>query len=173
MQLVRSGFFRRRGALRSWLAAALAVCGLAPAISLAVGTDPTLALTAATAFEAPGGAVSVSVDGTFSFDDVVQFSFPAGVIVFRGNDFVVYDVDGSAESGSSASVGNGITAAEVPALLASASAAAAPAALLRMQSDRILVALPAGFGSGSASVIVFAILEGEPFVSNTVGVTLP
>lgn len=176
MQHVRPGFSRRlrwrhRGRCR--IAAVLAAGMLAPTLALAVGTDPTLALTAATAVEAPGGAVSVSVDGTFSFDDVVQFSFPAGVIVFHGSDYVVYDVDGSAESGTSAAVSNGITAAEVPALLAAATPAASPAALLRVQSDRILVALPDAFGSGSASVIIFAILEGEPFVSNTVGVTLP
>jgi hypothetical protein len=144
-----------------------------PLTAHAVGTDPTLALTSATAVAAPGGAVSVSVDGTFSFDDVVQFSFPAGVIVFRGSDYAVFDIDGSVETGTSPAVANGISAAEIPALLAGGGAAAAPAALLRVQSNRIAVAMPGGFGAGSASVIVYAILEGEPFVSNTVGVTLP
>lgn len=155
------------------LTAMLVLVLQAPPPAAAVGTDPSLALTAATAVAAPGGAVTVRVDGTFSFDDVVQFSFPAGVIVFRGSSYVVYDVDGSVASGTAAAVANGINAAEIPALLAGATAAAPPAALLRVRSDHLAVALPAGFGSGAASVILFAILEGEPFVSNTTGVTLP
>jgi len=152
--------------------AAFAVVGM-PGSGRAVGTDPTLALTAATAVSAPGGAVSVAVTGAFSFDDIVQFSFPAGVIIFRGSSYAVYDIAGTATAGNAATVANGISAGEIPALLAAATPAAPPAALLQMQSDRITVALPAGFPSGAASVIIYAILEGEPFVSNTIGLALP
>lgn len=174
---MRLSFFRSPFAGRSCPSARVllsaVVAAVLPMAVHAVGTDPTLALTSATAVSAPGGAVSVSVDGTFSFDDVVQFSFPAGVIVFRGSNYAVFDIDGSVETGTSPAVANGISAAEIPALLAGGGAAAAPAALLRVQSNRIAVAMPDGFGAGAASVLVYAILEGEPFVSNTVGVTLP
>lgn len=139
----------------------------------AVGTDPTLVLTGVRATVSSTGAIAVSVDGAFNFDDLVQFPFPCGLIVWRGSSFVRYEFSGIVMAGSDPSVANGITAAEVPGLLGKGSPAAPPAGLLRLTSGRIEVALPAGVGSGTFFGLVYAVLEGDPFVSNPISFSVP
>lgn len=165
----------RRGRLAVSLALAVSLLAvtLAPRPGRAVGTDPTLALTAVEAFASDSGSVSLVIDGTFSFDDLVQFSFPLGVIIWRGSSFVRYGLSGDIAAGTSALVSNGVTANDIPSLLVAGGTADAPAALVRLQNDRLTIALPASFGSGSATVIVYAVLEGDPFVSNSITVTVP
>ena len=68
---------------------------------------------------------------------------------------------------------DGLAAAEVPALLAVGSPAAAPAALTQLHADRVTVVLPPGFSAGTASVVLYAVYQGQGFASNTVPVTLP
>jgi hypothetical protein len=144
-----------------------------PSVSHAAGTDPALILSAAQAFSASSGVTSVQITGAFNFEDVVQFSFPAGVLVFQGTRFARYDTSGAATSGTAAFLADGLSAAELETLLGSGSAAPAPAALLQLQPSRAVVALPAGFSAGSASVLVYAVLENTAFLSNTLGFTLP
>lgn len=163
----------RRLAVVFLLAVGAAAAVLTPRPGQAVGTDPTLALTGVEAFASGTGQVSLVIDGTFSFDDLVQFSFPLGVIVSRGSSFVRYGLSGDLAAGSSAAVTNGVAASEVADLLLAGSTPAAPAALVRLQNDRLTIALPADFGAGSASVIAYAVLEGDAFVSNTLTVTVP
>ena len=139
----------------------------------AAGTDPTLFLTSVEAFATASGARTVTVDGTFSFDDLVQFSFPAGLLVLQGDRFVRFDFSGTVSAGNSPLVVNGVTAPEIPTLLGSGTPAAAPAALLNVQPDRIMATLPPGFSPGAASVLVFTVIGGDAFVSNTLAVTLP
>jgi hypothetical protein len=139
----------------------------------AAGTDPTLVLAEADVFTNAAGAVALVLGGTFSFDDLVQFSFPAGVLVVQGNRFARYGFDGGVQEGTSALVTDGVSAAEVPALLASGAAAAAPARLVEVRSDGAVVVLPATLGPGPAGVVVYAVLGAEAFVSNTIALTLP
>src|SRR5262245_48666290 len=92
---------------------ALLVC-LHPGHPRAAGTDPTLVLSEGDVFSNVAGAVALAIDGTFSFDDLVQFSFPVGVFVFQGNRFARYGFDGSVREGTSALVTDGVSAADVP-----------------------------------------------------------
>lgn len=148
-------------------------------MSRAAGTDPTLMLVEADAFATASGATAVSVLGTFHFDDLVQFSFPAGLLVFQGQRFARFDFDGSVAEGTDQAVADGVTAEEIPGLLSAGQPAADPAGLLTVQPDRVTASLPSSFGPGAASVLVFAVLERkppdppQPFVSNTLSVTIP
>lgn len=139
----------------------------------AVGTDPTLTLTTAEVFTSANGIVSVTVFGTYSFDDLMQFSFPAGLVAFQGTRFIRYDFDGSvAAEGTVASLQDGLSAAEIPAVRSTGSAASPPAVLTHLSAGKVQVVL-SGFQPGTVSLVIYAILEGTPFVSNTLTVTLP
>jgi hypothetical protein len=137
------------------------------------GTDPTLLLGEGEAFASSEGVASVRVTGSFSFEDLVQFPFATGLIVWQGSLYTRYQFDGEVRSATTAVVADGITAAEIPGLLVGGAAAAAPASLIELRGDRIVVTLPQGFGAGAVSAVVYAILDGEAFVSNAVTLTLP
>ncbi len=139
----------------------------------AAGTDPTLVLAEGDAYASATGVVGVTVSGAFSFDDVVQFPMTGGLIVSQGSLWVRYDFSGVVRSGTASFVANGITADEIPALLAAGGVAAAPAALVQVQSNRMTAALPPSFGSGPSLAVVYAVLAPDSFVSNTITVTLP
>jgi hypothetical protein len=143
----------------------------------AAGTDPTLALAESDVSRTAAGVGVVTVGGTFSFDDLVQFSFPAGLLVVQGNRFVRYDFDGTLREGTDDGVADGVGASEVLGLLAAGGPPGTPAALLQVRADRIVVALPASITPGAASVLVYAVLtDGAtqvPFVSNTLTIVVP
>ena len=143
-------------------------------VALAAGTDPTLALTGVSAVPSGGGTVGVRVTGTFQFEDLVQGAIPAGLIVFQGENFVRYDMAGTVAQGVSSLVLDGVTAADVDQL--TTSGAAAPGATIgAVGLDHILCTLPASgmIASGNAAAIVFMLVEGDSFVSNTINFTVP
>lgn len=158
---------RRRAAL----ACALAVA-FAPELAAAGGSSPILSITGANGFATATAARSVVVTGTFNFDDLVQFIFPAGLVVWQGDHFVRFDVDGSVREGHAAFAADGIDATEIPALL-QAGAPAAGARLVELSATRIVVALPPGFTAGAASTMLYADFDGDQFASNTLAVPLP
>jgi len=145
----------------------------APATARAAGSSPLLTIAAADAFASSSGAVSVDVQGSFNFEDVVQGIFPAGMVVFQGTSFARFDQAGNVVSGSAALLSNGLDATEVPALLSLGSPASPPAALTRLRADRVTVVLPPGFSAGAASVVLYAVYEDQGFASNALSVTLP
>lgn len=136
------------------------------------GTDPTLALTSGEAI-AGGSATMVRLRGSLAFDDQLQFAFPAGVIIYQGTNFVHVPVNGSAMSGVAGFLADGLVDTEVQTLIALGAPAAAPARLVSLQPSEVRVVLPAGFGSGPATAVVYAVLEGDGFLSNPIAVTLP
>ena len=151
------------------LAGAVAFAGGAAAS----GSAPTLALTGADAFVTQAGGRAVVATGSFNFDDRLQFGFPVGVLIVQGDRFARYDVTGQIVSASSPLVADGVVATDIPALLAIATAAAPPAALVQIRPDRITVALPPELGPGPAVVMLYASKDSESFVSNAVSVELP
>jgi hypothetical protein len=152
---------------------AAGLLALSPVATFAAGTDPTLALSAADAIAVPSGAVGVNIAGVSSFDDLMQFSFPAGVFVHQGSRFARFDFAGGVTEGNDARVQNGISPGELPSLLSAGSPAAPPAALTQLRADRIAVSLPAGFSAGVATAVVYAILEGDAFLSNPITFVIP
>jgi len=146
---------------------------LAAGVAHAGGSAPVLSATEATAMVSAAGVRSVRLVGSFNFDDLLQFSYPAGLLVTQGSHFVRYDVSGRIVEGDSELVADGVDATEIPALLAAGGDAAAPAALARIQADRITVVLPADVGAGVATAALYADYDGGSWVSNPVSVTLP
>jgi hypothetical protein len=144
-----------------------------PPSARAGGSSPLLTIAAVDAFASSSGALSVDVQGSFNFEDVVQGVFPAGAVVFQGTSFARFDQAGGVVAGLAPLLADGLDAAEVPALLALGSPAAAPAALTQLRADRVTVVLPPGFSAGAASVVLYAVYQGQGFASNTVSVTLP
>jgi hypothetical protein len=138
----------------------------------AAGTDPTLALTSAEAVAVAGNTM-VRLHGSVQFDDLLQFSFPAGVILFQGSNFVRVPMSGAAVSGTASLLAGGLADTELFTLLGLGGPAPAPAQLISLQPSEVRIALPAGFSSGAATAVVYAVLEGDPFLSNAIEVTLP
>lgn len=144
-----------------------------PLSAVAGGTDPTLALSSAKAVAAGPGLVGVQVRGTFEFDDLVQGAIPAGLIVFQANRFVRFDVAGTVAQGTAAAVTDGVTAGDVDLLIASGGPSPG-ASLGSVGADGILCTLPSSYlTSGNASAVIYVLVEGETFVSNTVNFQLP
>lgn len=156
--------------------AVLAACALllAGVSARAAGTSPVLALTSALVVPASGGERLLTAEGAFNFDDLLQIAFPAaGLMVVRGDRFVRYEVDGSVVEATSAAVQNGVTAAELPALLQLTGTAVSPARLVRVAASDVAVVLPADLGAGAALVLLYAQHDAEHFVSNAIPVVLP
>jgi len=167
MRIPAKSFSRRVAALTALLVAAL------PGSVRAGGSSPVLAITSASAYADAAARRSVVVNGTFNFDDLMQFTFPAGLVVWQGTHVIRFDIDGRVSEGTAAFAADGIAAAEIPALLALGSAAPASARLVQLGAARVAVALPPSFSAGAASAMLYAEFDGEDFPSNTVAVTLP
>ncbi len=172
----RNGRARRIGALL--VATALLGSG-APAH--AAGSAPTLAITSVSAFETSDAARGTTVSGTFNYDDLLQFSFPAGVIVFQGSEFTRYDLSGTITSGSSALVADGIIDLDIVPLLSVGTPTAAPASIVKLRPGEVSILLPASVVSGSTSAVLYGVVNddlgspgpGTAFVSNTVQFVAP
>ena len=139
----------------------------------AAGTDPLLSLGGTRTLSNASGATAVEIQGSFAFEDRLQFPFPAGLIAFQGNRFVRYEVGGVVAEGIDPAVADGITAGEVPALLAAGTPAAAPAEILRLGPAEVAIALPPSLGPGPVSFLAYAVLEGTAFVSNSITGAIP
>jgi len=137
------------------------------------GSNPLLTLTSVDAYASSAGMRGVEARGTFNFEDVVEGTFPAGVVVHQGSHFVRFDQAGAVVEGTAALLSDGLDPAEVPALIAAGGAAAPAATLTKLQADRVTVVLPGTFAAGAASVVLYATYEGQGYASNVLTVTLP
>lgn len=176
MKIARRSLHLARSTQQCRLAALLLGClsVLGAAAAYAAGTSPVLALTAASVAPTGGGDRVVTASGAYNFDDLVQVAFPAaGLLVIRDDRFVRYEVDGRVIEATSAAVRNGLTPAELPALLQLAGAPVGPARIARLGADQVAVVLPSDFGAGPAVVLLYASHEGESFVSNAIPLVLP
>lgn len=170
----------RRAFFRSGLVAAVLVLGLM-ARAFAAGSAPTLAITTVDALVASTGVRSVAIRGTFNFEDLLQFSFPAGLIVFQNDTFGRYDLSGDVVTGASPLVSDGIIVSEVLPLLSAGAPAAVPASVASVRPDRLTIVLPSSFAPGPASIVLYGVVNDDPnglgpgtsFLSNTIQFTLP
>ena len=160
---------RRRGSLLL----ALALAAVAPAGLRASGTSPALVLSAA-AGAAAGGQRSVTLDGSFDFANAVQTAYPLSLVVFQGSRFVRYRLPGAVVAGDSPELADGqLSANELDAFGQEGSVAAAGVRVVTLVTDRIRVALPAGFTAGPTTAILYAILPDSNVLSNPIDFTLP
>ena len=165
---MRSSRWRRRGLL-----VVLALATAIPARLRASGTSPALVLSAA-AGAAVGGQRSAALDGSFDFANAVQVAYPLNLVVFQGSRFVRYRVPGDAVAGNSPELADGqLSADELDAFGREGSAAPAGTRIVTLVSERIRVALPAGFTAGPTTAILYAVLPDSPVLSNPIDFTLP
>jgi hypothetical protein len=162
--------------VRRSLKAPLPLCLLAVLLAVArvdaAGTDPTLALSSADA-TGNGEAVLVRLQGSLQFDDLLQFSFPAGVVLFQGTQFVRLPISGAPVQGSAALLAGGLAPTELSALLALGTPAPAPSRIVSLTPSAVSIILPPGFAAGAATAVLYTVLEGDAFLSNPITVTLP
>lgn len=132
-----------------------------------------LSLTSAEATATPDGQAVIAATGAFNFEDVVEDVFGLSLIVFNGTRFVRFDQAGHAIEGDSPLLADGIDLSEVETVLAAGAAVGPPAALAGLERDRITVVLPDDFPSGSASVVLGAVFDGDSFASNVLVLEVP
>ncbi|MBI3784012.1 MAG: hypothetical protein HY270_11490 [Deltaproteobacteria bacterium] len=166
-QLVEGCVVARRGALATNLKhrkndlgglAVLALAALLAAIAPAQAayTEPRLALLRASSVHSSTGGISVQLEGSFSFPDVVQLDMPLQILVTQGTLAARFDLNGNVFTSV-----NGGPEQVTPGL-----------GVVRVAARQIVLALPAGFGAGAATVQVVATYEGKPISSNRLGVSL-
>lgn len=163
---------RPRSSARARAALLLLAGLLAAAAARAAGTDPTLTLTAAEA-AAGGEAVLVRLHGSLQFDDLLQFDFPAGIVIYQGSQFVHVPITGQPVSGTATVLAGGLTPAELTILFGLGSPAPPPARLVTLSPTSVSVVLPPGLHAGPATAVIYAVLEGDNFLSNPITVILP
>jgi len=151
----------------------VALLGATPPRAHASGTDPVLVLTAVEAFGTASGPVGLEVHGSFHVEDYVQFPFPVGLLVWRGTEWARYELGGSVFEGNDPALAGGVTSAEMLALVSSGTSAPPPARAIRTEPGRLQIALPAQLTPGSVSVVAYAVLEGNAFLSNVLTAVAP
>jgi len=152
--------------------AGLCLLGMAGA-ARAGGSSPLLTLGSADAYASSSGAKGVEARGSFNFEDVLEGTFPAGIVVYQGTHFVRFDQAGAVVEGTSPLLSDGLDATEVPTLVGGGGPAGAPAGLVQLRVDRVTVVLPPTFGAGTASVALYAVYENTGYASNVLTVNLP
>ncbi len=125
-------------------------------VAFAAYTEPRLALTRAAVHRSATGTVSLRLQGTFSFADIVQLATPVNVFVTQGSFSArcdqagnVFTSSGGAPEQSASGVG-----------------------LVSIQPSEMVVVLPTGFATGNALVRVVMTYEGTDISTNELGVVL-
>ncbi len=140
---------------RSGLLPLLVLVGLCSA-AFAAYTEPRLALTRAYVHRSATGTVSLRLQGTFSFADIVQLATPVNVFVTQGSFSARCDQGGNVFTSS----GGG---PEQP---------ASGVGLISIQPNEMVVVLPTGFTTGNALVRVVMTYDGNDISTNELGVVL-
>src|SRR5262249_55308467 len=136
-------------------------------------TSPTLVVSAASGMRADG-RVAVTVEGAFDFPNAVQVGYPLQLVVFQGTSFVRFPITGAAQIVQSSLLADGSLDADgVPGLLAAGSSATADVRIVSLSSTRAVLALPASFTPGAATVQAFTVLPDGRVLSNPLALVLP
>lgn len=134
-------------------------------------TDPVVAIGQVRAMPAGDRSV-VEVTGMVGFDDILQINYPLGLVVIQGTRFVHFVLGSEPESGELAALADGLQISDLGALAAAGSADAA-AEVLKLEPNRVLVALPPSIVDGVVRAILYISLPGEgTIISNTVSTGL-
>ena len=146
---------------------------LLPAGALGGATSPKISLSLAEGIIADG-ARSVRMEGIFDFEDALQTGYSLHLLVYQGTRFVRYPVSDAPVTGMSNALLDGtLDDDEVDGFLLDGAGAPADIRIARFTPDRALVTLPAGFGAGSTTAIIMAVIEEGVVFSNPLIFTLP
>jgi hypothetical protein len=136
-------------------------------------TSPTLVLSAAHGGAAAAGRAA-AFEGSFDFANAVQANYPLNLVVFQGTTFVRYPVTGVAVTGTSAALADGVLdATEVAAFDAEGAPVDPGVRIVTIASATIRVVLPATFGPGPATGVLYTILIDGTVLSNAIDFVLP
>ncbi|MFT5429915.1 MAG: hypothetical protein ACI9OJ_000588 [Myxococcota bacterium] len=172
---VKSASLRGRVALaplKMTLGALLATAVLFSSATVrAGGTDPLIALGAAQA-DVVAAVAGMELTGTWSYDDILQVTFPLVIVVHQGATFVRIPVNGPPQSGTFAGLADGLSSAEVAALEATGGPEPL-AALVRLDAHNMYLSLPPLFADGTVRAQLYVDLPSSGvFVSNSILTTL-
>lgn len=136
-------------------------------------TSPTLVLSAARGDAGPSGRAAV-FEGSFDFPNAVQVGYPLSLVVFQGTTFVRYPAAGTPVTGTSTALADGALGdAELVAFNAEGAPVAPGVRVVTMTPSAIRVTLPATFGSGPVTGVLFTILSDGNVLSNAIIFDLP
>lgn len=137
------------------------------------GTDPMLSIAAAQA-QAGATTVTLAVDASFLRGDVVQVGYPVQLLLWEEGaaSYLRYALAGGVYSGQDGGLADGLNATEAAGLLSSGTLTA-EARVLRMDSDRLELGVPASFPVGPARVQLFVVDGADTILSNPIAVTIP
>jgi len=133
-----------------------ALLSTAATVGYAANTEPSLALVSAAAARGSSGRVTVTLEGSFSFDDAVQLALPLQIVVAQGGRTARFDLAGNV----TLSVDGG------------APQPAASPGLVGITNRIITLVLPSGFDSGDATAQLLTTYEGKTIASNLLRFTL-
>ena len=155
------------------LLSAILVAAMA-GLARAGATTPTLAVQTATGTFSAGSKRLISFSVAYDYSNAIQADYDVELIVFQGNSFVRFPVSGTARVGSSAALGDGLTASDLPALDAASSPASDDVRLVTVEPTRLTVTLPATFASQSgANVVLVATVDEGTILSNPLFFNVP
>lgn len=138
-----------------WVLALFVLLGFYSA-AFAAYTEPRLALTRAYVHRSATGTLSLRLQGTFSFADIVQLATPVNVLVTQGG------FSARCDQGGNVFTSNG-GGPEQP---------ASGLGLVSILPNEMVVVLPTGFSSGNALVRVVMTYDGSDISTNELGVVL-
>ena len=119
-----------------------------------------------------GDRSMVEVTGMVGFDDVLQINYPLGLVVFQGTHFVHFVLGSEPRSGELAALADGLQISDLGALIAAGSPEPA-AEVVKLEPNRVLLALPPSIVDGVVRTVLYLSLPGEDTIlSNTVSTGL-
>lgn len=124
-------------------------------VAFAAYTEPRLALLRVTPLRS-GAAISLRIEGSFSFPDVVQLGMPLQIVVTQPTLTARFDLNGNVFTSA-----NG--APEQP---------AAGPGIISVAAREVVLALPPGFTTAATTIQAVATYEGKIISSNRLTVNL-
>jgi len=150
---------------------AVALISKSPEPAWAGSTEPVVAIGQVRAMPA-GNQSMLEVTGFVGFDDILQINYPLGLVVIQGTHFVHFVLGSEPESGELAALADGLQISDLGALVAAGSPDAT-AEVVKLEPNRVLVALPPSIVDGVVHAVLYLSLPGEDaIVSNTVSTGL-
>lgn len=136
-------------------------------------TSPTLVLSAARGDAGPAGRAA-AFEGSFDFPNAVEVGYPLSLVVFQGTTFVRFPAAGPPVTGTSAALADGsLTDAELQSFSAAGGPPSPDVRIVTMTPSAIRVILPATFGTGPTTGVLFTILTDGNVLSNAIDFDLP
>jgi hypothetical protein len=134
-------------------------------------TDPTLVIGEVVARPVGSGALA-EVTGIYGFDDLVQMNYPITLVAYTGTNFVRLRPSAQAASGSFAGLSDGLAAGELASFEATGTSDPS-ASFVRIEPNKLTVALPSALSSGNVSFVAYIVIPGEgTFFTNVVTVNI-